>query len=1078
MVREARRRNVRLLIFPGGRLGSGRVEDRERLFVYDLIGPEGADGLISWASSLGGTAGEEELQRFHERWASLPMVSIAQRVGSSPLVRIDAYGGMRALMSHLLGQHGIHAPAFIRGPEAHVSAGERLQAYRDALREADLDERPELVTPPLAWDEGRRGVDILCEERGLRPGRDFDALMASSDLQAFDAIHHLNALGFAVPDDLALTGFNDSEESRLTYPPLTTVRMPFDSQGAEAFKLILDRLEGRTIGDPPPLMPELLTRRSCGCFSETLNLASPVGQAASAGDLAAEMVRAAGLAGDDCPGWTEAVARSWTELIAGQCRLEDFLGALDRSLDRALHSGFDPGPWQAAVSVLRRAKGGAEGKAERRRAEEAADAARILISEAASRALTLHQWKESRKSRILREMDYGFMAASSMDELGSVLGRAAIDLDIPSVRLALLEEDGSRASLAAAWPEAPDALGRPFPARALLPPGMTEGSGGFVVEPIAGAPGVRGYLILEIGPEEGGVYEDLRDSVSAALRSLALLEENRAARQAAEKAQAIKTRLLANVTRELREPLLSIVEFAEAMGRGGAPLRALAKRQLEMTDDLLDLSLADIDELDMRRRVVNPLTDILAPALDPDPIPMTPLPLIVADSGRLVTALARLADYLRARSDGQAPRVNVSLRPPRLAVSLEGAGEPLDQAERESLFEAFSDPEGRREGMGLSLALARHVIALHGGLVSARPGAGGSGIVIEVLLPLPTLSGHDPIPDDPSARPFEIKAGADADALAAGGAACLVWHLDQAEPADWIVLSDITSRASILAMRAPLACYPDPAGKRGEPERFEHIRDYLESIDPCGEIPAIVFYREQPQVRASDAHPSTFSAGGRSHPLLRLEGPQALMRLSAGPPPALVRAIIHGPLPDFLESLDRILGPAWKGEARRLPVLAELETPLSLSQAEAVGQRPDLVTLDEGILSEEELKAIAVRLLDPQACLPAPTGLIVKRAVAALNAGFAAGITRWKLAEAVNASEDYLSRVFRRETGLSPWEYLNRVRLKHAARLLAGTDKSVGAIAHECGFQDQAYFCRVFVKRFGVSPIRYRRAAE
>jgi len=81
---------------------------------------------------------------------------------------------------------------------------------------------------------------------------------------------------------------------------------------------------------------------------------------------------------------------------------------------------------------------------------------------------------------------------------------------------------------------------------------------------------------------------------------------------------------------------------------------------------------------------------------------------------------------------------------------------------------------------------------------------------------------------------------------------------------------------------------------------------------------------------------------------------------------------------------------------------------------------------------------------------------------------------RRDIAKAVGVSNNYLSLIFGQELGLSPWEYLNRFRIVRAQELLRGTEESVTAIAARTGFEDSAYFSRVFRKLVGQSPQHYR----
>ncbi|MDE6736746.1 MAG: AraC family transcriptional regulator, partial [Treponemataceae bacterium] len=106
--------------------------------------------------------------------------------------------------------------------------------------------------------------------------------------------------------------------------------------------------------------------------------------------------------------------------------------------------------------------------------------------------------------------------------------------------------------------------------------------------------------------------------------------------------------------------------------------------------------------------------------------------------------------------------------------------------------------------------------------------------------------------------------------------------------------------------------------------------------------------------------------------------------------------------------------------------------------------------------------------------LPSHTGALIKKAILYLNKNYSQQIVRWKLADTVHVSEDYLTRIFHKELGLSLWEYLNRYRIYLAERLLLETNDTVYEIAERIGFQDKAYFCRVFKKIYGISPGKIR----
>lgn len=73
-------------------------------------------------------------------------------------------------------------------------------------------------------------------------------------------------------------------------------------------------------------------------------------------------------------------------------------------------------------------------------------------------------------------------------------------------------------------------------------------------------------------------------------------------------------------------------------------------------------------------------------------------------------------------------------------------------------------------------------------------------------------------------------------------------------------------------------------------------------------------------------------------------------------------------------------------------------------------------------------------------------------------------------------NQDYLRRLFCKEFGVSPVEYLNKLRLDYAEKLICNTNYPINAVALQSGYADPYYFSRVFTKQFGLSPINYRRA--
>lgn len=103
----------------------------------------------------------------------------------------------------------------------------------------------------------------------------------------------------------------------------------------------------------------------------------------------------------------------------------------------------------------------------------------------------------------------------------------------------------------------------------------------------------------------------------------------------------------------------------------------------------------------------------------------------------------------------------------------------------------------------------------------------------------------------------------------------------------------------------------------------------------------------------------------------------------------------------------------------------------------------------------------------------APHGL-VERAQTFIEENYQRRVSLSRVAEHVNASPNYLSRIFKRETGITLTHYMHTVRLEHARMLMAAGERSISEIAYLVGYQNYRDFYRNFVKYLKASPREVR----
>lgn len=106
--------------------------------------------------------------------------------------------------------------------------------------------------------------------------------------------------------------------------------------------------------------------------------------------------------------------------------------------------------------------------------------------------------------------------------------------------------------------------------------------------------------------------------------------------------------------------------------------------------------------------------------------------------------------------------------------------------------------------------------------------------------------------------------------------------------------------------------------------------------------------------------------------------------------------------------------------------------------------------------------------------LSAEYSSVIRRAITYMEKQYAGPLTLSDVAAHAGISSEYLSRLFKEETGVKFVVYLNNLRLKHALRLLETTNLKVYEVAEQVGYSNLSYFSTVFKKNFGQNPFDYK----
>ena len=156
-------------------------------------------------------------------------------------VRCDNESGIRSLVRHLVIDHGYRSVGYLSGRGDSPDNRARARVFEGEVNEAGADAAMgQLWQGDYSASGGANAIASLLDAGTKLPR----AIVCANDQTALGAIHTLAQRGFKVPQDVAVTGFDDVPVARHLHPPLTTVRQPMQELGARAFEVLYSGING------------------------------------------------------------------------------------------------------------------------------------------------------------------------------------------------------------------------------------------------------------------------------------------------------------------------------------------------------------------------------------------------------------------------------------------------------------------------------------------------------------------------------------------------------------------------------------------------------------------------------------------------------------------------------------------------------------------------------------------------------------------------------------------------------------------------------------------------------------------
>ncbi len=228
--------------------------------IFDLSDYSDFDGVILFSNMLNSEATPKRLAaQLVEQ--NICAVSVGIPYEGLSFVGIDNFKGMFEMVNHLVTEHHIKNPAFIAGSKSHPDSIERLEATRQALSMNGIELKEENIKYS-DW-EYLTAMEVtreLCNQKE-RP----DAFICANDHNAIACCIALSQLGFSVPEDAIVTGFDKISYAETFYPSITTVYQDYEKIGYIAAWQLIEKLNKSEHSEKVVVSTKFVKNESCGC---------------------------------------------------------------------------------------------------------------------------------------------------------------------------------------------------------------------------------------------------------------------------------------------------------------------------------------------------------------------------------------------------------------------------------------------------------------------------------------------------------------------------------------------------------------------------------------------------------------------------------------------------------------------------------------------------------------------------------------------------------------------------------------------------------------------------------------------
>ena len=244
----------------GGILNNGSYDTGE-YNIFRLPNLKALDGVILLTNTIARPETVQEIVS-QVRASGIPAVSVDADYGDFYSIGVDNRSAMAQIVRHFTDTHGLRRINYISGPDDNPDSIERLAGYKQVLTEHNIPiEEDRIYHGSFQRRDGRTAVDVFLRSELPMP----EAIVCANDTMAVSVISALNAHALRVPEDIMVSGFDNTYNARNYAPEITSVARPLIQCGTLACELLYNAWNGVQQERVHKLEMQPRFSESCGC---------------------------------------------------------------------------------------------------------------------------------------------------------------------------------------------------------------------------------------------------------------------------------------------------------------------------------------------------------------------------------------------------------------------------------------------------------------------------------------------------------------------------------------------------------------------------------------------------------------------------------------------------------------------------------------------------------------------------------------------------------------------------------------------------------------------------------------------